>query len=653
LETPRLQGLALLILAAVTFFVYSQVGEHEFVAFDDRQYVLNEQVKAGLTSEGVRWAFETTYFSNWHPLTWLSYMLDSELYGTKPAGYHLTNVLLHIANTILLALALQRLTGAVWPSTFVAALFALHPLHVESVAWAAERKDVLSAFFWMLTLLAYASYARRSWSLWRYGLVVLCLSLGLLAKAMLVTLPFVLLLLDFWPLGRIRAQGHRGPIDRARLRSVVLEKLPLLVPVAVASYLTFVAQQQGGAFPEGLPVHLRIGNALLAYVSYLAKMIWPTGLTIFYPHPGATLALGVTVAAGLLLGAISLLVVRGASTQPYLMVGWLWYLGTLLPVIGLIQIGRQAMADRYTYLPLVGVFIMGAWGVPELLQRRRLARAWLTPGAIAVLGVLSVCTWLQIGYWKNSIRLFERAAHVTENNRLAHFNLGGALMEAGRDEAAIRHFHEALTIDPRFHPAHQNLEVVFARRGNQEQAARHRALALWIIVELGALYQPSVPSEPKVEPAPAPPADPISAFYRRGSDLALQGRIDEALPHFEEAVGRNPEFVDARLALGTALLILERRAEAIQHYLEALRIRPDDEGAHCRLAIALAQEGLEQEAAEHLAVVLHQNPGHPVARRVMRGIREQRLPDWLIPRETRSRGSSARTEHSRSDEEAG
>jgi hypothetical protein len=302
---------ALLFLAALTFGVYSQVGGHEFVLFDDPHYVeANPHIERGLNAESVRWAFQTTYLSNWHPLTWISYMVDHEIYGSKPAGFLLTNVLLHVANTLLLFLALQRLTGAVWRSLFVAALFALHPLHVESVAWASERKDVLSGFFWMATLWAYAGYAARPRPPWRMLPVLLCLALGLMAKSMLVTLPFVLLLLDFWPLRRASVRGSGGLIDRGRVWPLVREKVPLFVLVAVASALTFAAQRESGALLESLPFPLRAGNALLAYAGYIGKAFWPVDLAVFYPHPGDDLSFARVATAGLFLGVISALVLR-------------------------------------------------------------------------------------------------------------------------------------------------------------------------------------------------------------------------------------------------------------------------------------------------------------------------------------------------------
>jgi Flp pilus assembly protein TadD len=616
LGSVRRDRLVVLLLVAVTFTVYSQVGQHEFVSFDDLEYIYqNPHLEKGLTPEGVRWALTTTYVGNWHPLTWLSLLLDYELYGLKAAGYHLTNLLLHVASTTFLFLALRCLTGALWRSAAVAALFALHPLHVESVAWASERKDVLSGLFFMLTLWAYARYATRSPSLWRYLGVLVCLILGLSAKSMLVTTPFVLILLDFWPLGRLGTPGSNRRLDRARVRSCIVEKLPLLLPVLGSSWLALLAQRHSGAIVGDLPLHLKVGNALVAYMGYLGKAVWPMGLSVFYPHSGASLSLPLVVCAALALLAISVLVLRVAVRRPYLAVGWFWYVGMLVPVIGIVQIGHQAMADRYTYLPLIGIFLMGVWGAAELCEKWNRSKAWLTPAVVGVLGALTVLTWAQVGTWKSSIALFEHAVRVTERNAVAHLNLGSALMKAGDSDRAIPHLTKALDIDPRFFPAHQNLEVIYARQGNREAALRHRAAALWIILEDEAAYGFSRHAQrgPEATASSREGSEAAAAHYGLGVDLATQGRIDEAVPHFEAALRLRPEWIEARLALGTALLIHQRRGEAMRQYLEALRLRPGDKSTRYRLAIALAQEDRIEEAIDHLSAVLHENPGHPAA----------------------------------------
>ena len=384
----RRDVLVCLFLIITTFAVYWQVHNHDFINLDDDLYITeNDQVQKGLSRESVVWAFTTTHAANWHPLTWLSHMVDFQLYGLNPKGHHLTNVFFHLLNTLLLFFVLQRMTGALWRSGFVAALFALHPLHVESVAWVAERKDVLSTLFWLLTIWAYTWYVERPRRT-RYLLTLLTFTLGLMAKPMLVTLPFVLLLLDYWPLGRFQV----GQLDTAlsapgqaslSTRSVwsqtlrlIWEKAPFFALAAASSIVTFLVQKGGGAVRpwERFPITIRIANGLVSYVKYMGKMIWPSDLAVFYPHPGASLPIWQAVAAGLLLLSISIAAIRLAKNHPYLAVGWLWYLGTLVPIIGFVQVGGQALADRYTYVSLIGLFIIIAWGVSDIVAKWRYQR---------------------------------------------------------------------------------------------------------------------------------------------------------------------------------------------------------------------------------------------------------------------------------------
>ena len=617
----RAERLLPLLLAATTFLVYSQLGEHDFINLDDPQYVLeNPPVQAGLSAEGVLWALTSTTAHNWHPLTWLSHMLDCELHGLNPTGHHLTSLLFHIANTLLLFAALRRMTGALWRSALVAALFALHPLHVESVAWVAERKDVLSGFFWMLTLWAYARYAERPGSKRRYLVVALCLSLGLMAKATLVTLPFVLLLLDFWPLGRFRSDGSEEQLDRSRCWPLLREKLPLLVLALAASVVTLVVQAQSGAVRdlEALPLDVRIGNAFVAYVAYLVKTVWPVGLSIFYPHPGTEISLTRAFSAAVFLSGISVLVLRAARSRPYLPVGWFWYLGTLVPVIGLVQVGQQAMADRYTYLPLIGIFLMLAWGAPELWQRYRLRSAWLATASTLLLGALAVCSWVQVGHWRNSVTLFEHATRVTSDNALAHLNLAKLLVWEGRDESALRNFNEAIRIDPAGVTAHYHLASLLARQGRAEEARRHYAMALWNTAEIdsGAGHSELRSDRPGREPA--------LAQYTAGISLARDGRLDQAILRFRKALELDPELIDARLDLATSLLVQGERVEAHRELAEVLRVRSDYARAHYRLALALMMEHRVSEAIPHLASVLDAHPEHRAARKLMRAIEDQR-----------------------------
>jgi len=465
-------GICLLITAA-TVASYEPLRHAAFINFDDHEYVYeNVHVISGLSWENVAWAFTTTQMGNWNPLVWLSHMLDCELFGLDASGHHLTNLLLHIANTLLLFLILLRATRSSWRSGVVAALFALHPLHVESVAWASERKDVLSTLFWMLTVGSYLRFARIP-SVRTYLPVCVFFTLGLMTKPMLVTLPFTLLLFDFWPLRRIEIGQQIAATGavRRKLAALVYEKAPLFALSGIASAIALWAQESSGALRslEAWPLGVRISNAVVVYVQYVAKMFWPTNLAIYYPHPGLPNIWALAVSGALLI-AVSLFVFRTAKRRPALAVGWLWYLGTLLPVIGLVQIGSQAMADRYTYIPLIGLFIMLAWAIPDSVVRGRRARVGMAIAVAASLTVLSLLTWKQVGYWKNSIRLFEHALEATRNNSLAHFNLGLALGSEGKIVEAIAHHEATLRIDPIHEEALYEIGILLERSGRTDAA---------------------------------------------------------------------------------------------------------------------------------------------------------------------------------------
>ncbi len=525
-----------LSLIVVTLAAFEQLRNHTFLNFDDDVYITkNRNVQSGLTLEGVIWAFTTTHASNWHPLTWLSHMLDCQLYGLNPSGHHLTNLVFHIASTLLLFLVLERMTGALWRSSFVAALFALHPLHVESVAWVAERKDVLSTFFWMLTMWTYVHYVERP-GFNRYLLVLLFFILGLLSKPMLVTLPFVLLLLDYWPLGRFQFGQSSGdsnpPINKLKnpsdLRGVafhlVLEKVPFFALTAISIFLTIFAQQRGGALSslELFPLGIRIANALVSYINYIGKMVWPYHMAILHPYPDI-LPMWHIAGAGLLLTCISVLVIYTAHKRPYLAVGWFWYLGTLVPVIGLVQVGLQAMADRYTYVPLIGLFIMIAKGAPDILKDWHYRRIVLGVSVGLILSIFMIVTRLQVQYWHDSITLFKHTLSVTANNFQIHNNLGVALADQGKNHEAIAHFKEALRIKPDFVEAHSNLGIALARQGKIEEAMVHYAEAL------------------RIKP------DYAEAHYNLGVTLAGQGKIQEAIAHFAEALRIKPDLCGSAL----------------------------------------------------------------------------------------------------------
>lgn len=457
-----------LALALATLAAYWQVHNFDFSAYDDGTYVThNENVQAGFTRDSIIWAFTTGHAANWHPLTWLSLMLDCQLFGLNPGWLHLTNVLLHIANTLLLFAVLKLMTGSVWRSTFVAATFALHPLHVESVAWITERKDVLSTLFWILTMGAYLRYVKRP-CISRYLLALLTFALGLMAKPMLVTLPFVLLLLDYWPLDRLQKSSIIKDTDQQTQKFIIppfqwrvvyrliREKVPFLILSVASSAVTFFVQQNAGAVSplEHLPLCMRIPNVFLSYVKYIGKMIWPSRLAIFYPFPGSGVPVWQAMIAALFLVSISILVILLARRHKYLLVGWLWYLGTLVPVIGLVQVGGQAMADRYTYVPLMGLFIIIAWGVPDLLTKWRHRKMAFFILALVVILVLSICTHFQVRHWRDGVTNYKRVIAVwpdgvaLDTKAKVHTNLGLAFSTLGKFEQALMHHKEALNISP-------------------------------------------------------------------------------------------------------------------------------------------------------------------------------------------------------------
>jgi tetratricopeptide (TPR) repeat protein len=465
----RLNLFICLFLALATAAVFAPALSHPFINYDDRQYILeNANVTAGLTLHNVIWAFTSFSEANWHPLTWLSHMLDVELYGLNPSGHHLTSILLHMATTLLLYLFLHRATSSPWRSALVAALFALHPLRIESVAWVAERKDVLSAFFAMATLLAYARYARNPAPA-GYLLVVGCFTLGLLSKPMLVTLPCLMLLLDYWPLGRWQ---------RSEPVRLIVEKLPLLTLTAASCWVTYTAQHSGISNPS-LPLQLKLANGAVAYATYLARMIWPAKLAILYPFDQSIPA-GKVTSAVVLLSLISWQSLRLRRKYPWFTVGWFWYLGTLVPVIGLINVGYQATADRYTYLPLTGIFIVIAWGLTEFAETGPVRQKSVTIlCAIALCTLAAVSRW-QLSYWQSSVRLFTRAIEVTEKNYIAWNNMGAALQLEGKDNEALNAYEQSLAIHRFQAPPHNNIGLILAKQGRLGEAVSHYLTALSI-----------------------------------------------------------------------------------------------------------------------------------------------------------------------------
>ncbi len=584
--------LVCLFLVTACICAYWQVINCDFVNFDDPKYITeNVHIQSGLTLESLNWAFTSTYASNWHPLTWLSHMLDFQFYGMNPGRHHLTNLLLHLANALLLYVVFRKMTGSLWQSGIVAALFAIHPLHVESVAWVSERKDVLSTFFWMLTMGSYTWYVANP-AVTRYLLVGLFFVLGLMSKPMLVTLPFVLLLLDFWPFYRFRFKDtdeNGGLQQKAIAVRLILEKIPLFVLSALSSTMTFYAQKHGGSVIslDVIPLKARIANALVAYVAYIGNMVYPAKLAALYPFYG-DVPYWKIAGACLLLVAVSLLAFRVIKRRPYVTVGWLWYVGTLVPVIGVVQVGTQSMADRYTYVPLIGLFIIVAWGIPELVAKWRFRNIWLATSAAVLVAILMAVTWKQVRYWKDGITLFEHTLEVTSNNWLAHNNLGHALFKKGRIDDAIEQYLKALHLKPGHEKAHNNLGNALEKKGLFEEAVEHYLFAL------------------RINP------DYAEAYNNLGNALHKQGRIEEAIERYLTALQIKPDYSGAHYNLGNALAEMNRQNEAIAHYTNALKMDPKFTDAHINIGIVLEEQGKVAEAIDHYQKALTIEPMSPL-----------------------------------------
>ena len=601
------------LLAMVTMALYWPATRQEFVIYDDDLYVTaNLHVQRGLTWENLKWAFVTPVCANWHPLTILSHMLDCQMYGLKPWGHHLTSVLLHALNTVLVFLLLRGLTGAVWRSAVVAALFAVHPLHVESVAWVAERKDVLSTLFGLLSLLFYVRYVQSNRAIGHYLLTLFFLALGLMSKAMLVTWPFGMLLLDYWPLARLKADGFWR---------LVWEKIPFFALVAVASVVTMVVQQQGGilAATENLPLGARGGNALISYCRYLGKMFWPTDLAVFYPHPGYWPVGEVLLAGGLLVGLSVFF--WWQRRYPFLLMGWLWFIGTLVPVIQLVQTGAHAMADRYTYIPSLGLLILVVWGAYELTRSWRYQVMALSVVGSAAIVLCITLTRQQIGYWQDSETVFRHALAVTKNNWLAHNNLGYVLDKKGQLNEAIHRYQEAIRLKPDYAEAHYNLGTALGRKGQIDEAISQLQEAIRLKpnyaeahYNLGtALGRKGQIDEAisQLQEAIRLKPDLAAAHNNLGTALDGKGQIDEAISQFQEAIRLEPDNAIIHNNLGDALDRKGQIAEAISQFQEAIRLKPDYVDAHYNLGVALTAKGRFDKAIENYRQAIQVNSNNP------------------------------------------
>ncbi|MBI3876100.1 MAG: tetratricopeptide repeat protein, partial [Verrucomicrobia bacterium] len=588
------------VLAVLTLGLYWPVRHNEFINYDDNDYVYeNPHVLAGLTWDGARWAFTTNHSANWHPLTWLSLMLDCQLFGSAPGALQLVNVFYHTVNSVLLFLLLRRLTGALWPSAFVAALFAWHPLHVQSVAWIAERKDVLSTLFWLLTTWTYARFVEGSKvqgpkSKVFHGLALICFALGLMAKPMLVTLPFTLVLLDVWPLRRWQPTPQspaekRSTSHSLTLRDLLVEKWPFFLLSAASSVVTFLVQRERAVLSlEYLSFGERVTNAAISYVRYLGKMLWPADLAVIYSLPHGSQVWNFAGASALLV-ALSVLAWRWQTKRPYWPAGWLWFLGTLVPVIGLVQVGKKAMADRYTYVPLTGVFVMIAWGTAELANRSAAARWSVALAAGVALIACLVRTRLELRFWHDTKTLFSRAVEATRDNEIAHFLFGKQLFRAGDYDGAVGHLRTAIRLDPRLAEPYYVLAAALANVGRYEEAI--------------AQYREAILRQP----------DDPNVFAGLAMALSNVKRYDEAAAQYRQALQLKPDLPEARHQLAVLLAAQGKFADALPHFAEAARLKPGDAQWRYQFAVACAKAGHAAESVQQYREVLRLKPDWPEA----------------------------------------
>jgi tetratricopeptide (TPR) repeat protein len=576
-------------LVIATIVAYEPVRKNGFVDLDDGAYITkNPNVNEGITLQSVVWAFTKFHSGNWHPLTWLSHTLDCEIYGLNPLGHHTTSVIIHIANSLLLFWVLRKMTastpdngiqgqasspqaGTIWPSAFVAGVFALHPVHVESVAWAAERKDVLSGLFWMLTMLAYARYVERP-NIKRYALVLLAFLMGLMSKPMVITLPFVLLLLDWWPLERIEGRWTRDEgrtFQKVSIRRLIKEKIPLFALSAVSSVITIIAQHSGGAVVtlESMPVSYRIANTFVSYIRYIGKTLWPNRLAVLYPQHFGDIPEAIVVTCVLLFVLLTILGIHIGRHRRYIATGWLWYIGTLVPVIGLVQVGSQAIADRYMYIPMVGLLIIIAWAVKDVIadnRRRQKAAAAL---AVTVLLISVILTRMQVRHWQNNLSLFGHTVNVTEANPFAETSYGHALYIAGHIDEGLSHMQKAVRINPNFSAGRDTLGIVLMEQGKINEAV--------------ACFNEVIRRDKSWK----------EGYINLGAALSRQGKYDEAIKYINKALELDPKYANARSKKGTVLMMAGRLKEAVADLNEGLQTSTDAMEVYVNLAIAYGRLG--------------------------------------------------------------
>jgi tetratricopeptide (TPR) repeat protein len=626
-----LQALLGLALAGLVMAVFGQVRHHDFASLDDTAYVIeNEHVARGLTASGLVWAVTAvdTGVGNWHPVTWVSHMVDVELFGMRAGSHHMVSVVLHAVNTLVLFLLLGSMTGHIWRSACVAALFAIHPLHVESVAWIAERKDVLSTLFWLLATWAYVRYASTPTRL-RFTLVVVLFALGLMSKPMVVTLPFTLLLLDWWPLNRVAsAETARGQVRSVSLRPwlpLVVEKWPLFLMSVLSGVLTVVAQRLGGAVVtlEAIPASTRLANAALSFGTYAWQTVWPSGLSVFYPYSGEVQAAATTAAVAFIVGG-SIAAARSVRARRHVTFGWLWYVGTLVPVIGLVQVGMQARADRYTYVPLIGLFVAIVWECADRAGTRRVPRMAISMGACAVIAAFGVRARAQVAYWADDVTLWGQALEVHPDNYYAHFSLGRVDLQHGRRDAAMAHLERALELAPWFAEGHDAMGLAYARGGQFDaaiakhlEALRRQPGLLAARFNLGLAYEQRGDSDLAVQQyREAIRRAPRKAAFRAALAhvLATQGQLDAATEAATEALRLNPDSAEARYVLGRVLASRGLHDQAIAELERALASKPAFAPAQSMLATLLLERGRVDEAIEHLRGAVRAEPSSAGAR---------------------------------------
>lgn len=615
----------IIILSTIVLIliIYWPIQNYGFLNYDDNLYVTdNYLIQSGLTCAGITKIFTDTHTGHWHPVTMLSHMMDWWLFGANAGGHHWTSVLIHVLNTVLLFLLFKSMTGAIWRSALVAALFAVHPINVESVVWIAERKNVLSMFFWILTMLSYVWYVKQpTWK--RYLPILVCFALGLMSKPMLVTLPFVLLLMDYWPLNRtmiytVNQENHSSfKAQKARLRFLIAEKIPLFILTGVSIFLTVYAARNVGAVVSStsLPLKMRVDNAIFSYVLYIKKMFWPLDLSVFYPghHIGIWMLL---IAASFLI-LLSLILLRYYRKYPYLIIGWLWFLGTLVPVIGLVQVGSQAMADRYAYVPSIGLFIILVWGVSRFLHKRLSSKVTVVI-TVLLIGGLTFMSHQQVKYWKDTLTLFSRAVAVTENNAFAHSNIAGALLTQNKVEEALPHLQKALALTPDDYNTLVRAARAYYVRGDHDTAVATLKRAIKthpdylrayddlykILIATGKAEEALQEYENAVKVNRGVP----EFCFAYGNVLASNGKFDEAILQYEHVLKVNPHHSGSHFNIGLVLMAKGHYEKAEVHFRKTISINPDHAPAHYRLAILLKKKGMIDEAQTHYLNAKRINP---------------------------------------------